>query len=153
MDAGERNVEAARRMGVEVLRHTIRDATDIERAFMEALAWSADALVMANSGVVSASQRRIAESALGHRLPSASTSFTYPEVGGLLSYGVSRAAYSALTERAMEYVDRILRGARPAELPVEQPRDYELVINRKTAESLGLKTPKSLLARADRVIQ
>jgi putative tryptophan/tyrosine transport system substrate-binding protein len=93
---------------------------------------------------------RIAQIGLRHRLPSICAAREFAEAGGLLAYG---ASLIGLTRRAMFYVARILRGARPADLPVEQPTRFELVINLRTAKALGLEVPLSLLARADEVIE
>ena len=95
-------------------------------------------------------RRRIADLALKHRLPTAVGGREYAEAGGLLSYAVS---YPRLFGRAAVYVDKILRGAKPADLPVERPTKLELVINLKTAKAIGLTIPPSLLARADQVIE
>jgi len=95
-------------------------------------------------------RKRIADLAVKHRLPTVVTGREYAEVGGLLSYAVN---YPALFRRAAWYVDRIIKGARPADLPVEQPTTFELIINLKTAKALGLTIPPSRLARADEVIQ
>ena len=107
------------------------------------------------SGVVASSfmfteRTRIAGLALRHRLPTALGAREYVEAGGFFSYAVS---FPAQFRRAAWYVDKILRGARPAELPVEQPTTFELVINLKTAKALGLTIPPSLLQRANQVIE
>ena len=95
-------------------------------------------------------QARLADLAAKSRLPAAHTQRAPVEAGGLMSYGPS---FPDLWRRAAGYVDKILKGAKPADLPVEQPTKFELVINRKTAKSLGLTIPPSLLQRADEVIQ
>ena len=95
-------------------------------------------------------RRRIVELATKQRLPSMSQDRAFVELGGLLSYG---ANITELSRRGAAYVDKILKGARPADLPVEQPTKFELVINLKTAKALGLTIPPSLLARADQVIE
>ena len=92
----------------------------------------------------------IVELAARHRLPAVYPFRIFPEVGGLLSYGPS---FTAIFRRTAEYVEKILRGTRPADLPVEQPTKFELVINLKTAKTLGLTVPPSLLATADEVIE
>jgi putative ABC transport system substrate-binding protein len=94
--------------------------------------------------------REIAQSALRHRLPTISLLSQYPDSGGLISYG---ASLIDIRRRAVSYVDKILKGAKPADLPVERPTTFELVINRRTAQTLGLTVPPSLLLRADRVIE
>jgi ABC-type uncharacterized transport system substrate-binding protein len=95
-------------------------------------------------------RRRIVDLAIRHRLPSMSNAREFVELGGLISYG---ASITDLIRRAATYVDKILKGARPADLPVEQPAKFELVINLKTAIALGLTMPPSVLLRADEVIQ
>jgi putative ABC transport system substrate-binding protein len=95
-------------------------------------------------------RKRIADLALKHRLPTALGAREYVDAGGLFSYAVN---YSDQFRRAASYVDRILRGARPGDLPVEQPTTFELVINLKTAKVLGLTIPQSLLQRANQVIE
>jgi len=95
-------------------------------------------------------RKRIADLALKHRLPTVVGGREYAEAGGLFSYAVS---YPELFRRAALYVDKILKGAKPADLPVEQPRTFELVVNLKTAKALGLTIPPSLLLRADQVIE
>jgi putative tryptophan/tyrosine transport system substrate-binding protein len=105
---------------------------------------------MLTSPVVLRAQRRIAELAAQHRLPTVSGFSTFPEDGGLLAYGPS---FPAMWHQVAGYVDRILRGAKPGELPVERPAKFELVINLKTAKALGLTIPPALLARADHIIE
>src|SRR5262249_29135441 len=97
-----------------------------------------------------AHRRRIAELAIAHRLPTVGTVRGWAEDGMLLAYG---ADFADVFRRAAGYVDKILKGAKPADLPVEQPTKFELVINRKTAKALGLPIPPSLLLRADQVIE
>jgi putative ABC transport system substrate-binding protein len=94
--------------------------------------------------------RQVAQSALRERLPSISVLNQFAEAGGLMSYG---ASVTDIRRRVASHVDRILKGAKPADLPVEQPTKFELVINLKTAKALGLTIPPSLLLRADQVIQ
>jgi putative ABC transport system substrate-binding protein len=93
---------------------------------------------------------RVAELALKHRLPTIFSVRQFAEAGGLMAYGVS---FRDMFRRAAEYVDKILKGAKPADLPVEQPTKFELVINLRTAKALGLTIPQSILLRADQVIQ
>jgi putative ABC transport system substrate-binding protein len=110
----------------------------------------ADALIFAENTIFIADRRRIAELAIMHRLPMMAAAKEYAEAGALLSYGTD---YLDLFRRAATYVDKILKGAKPADLPIEQPTKFELVINFKTAKALGLTIPQSLLLRADEVIQ
>jgi putative ABC transport system substrate-binding protein len=95
-------------------------------------------------------RRRIVDLAAKHRLPSMSNAREFVELGGLMAYG---ASLTDLNRRAATYVDKILKGAKPGDLPVEQPTKFELVINLKAAKALGLTIPQSLLVRADEVIQ
>jgi putative ABC transport system substrate-binding protein len=139
----------ARRVGLDVMRLEIRRARDIAPAFA-ALGSRADALYIAVDGLVAANRTRIFLLATGARLPSIVNTREHAEAGVLISYGPS---FPALFRRAAEYVDKILRGAKPAELPVEQPTKYDLVISLFTAQAIGLDVPPTLLARADEVIE
>jgi len=109
-----------------------------------------EAIVVGDGPFLWTQRHRIAELAARHRLPTAYPYREGPEAGGLLSYGTS---IPAAWHRAAVYIDKILRGAKPADLPVEQPTTFELVVNEKTAKALGLTIPQSLLSRADQVIQ
>jgi putative ABC transport system substrate-binding protein len=140
---------AAGTLGVEVTPLEIRRAEDIAPAF-EALKIQADALYVVGSALVAANRTRIITFALSARLPTIFNTRAYLEVGGLMSYGPS---YPALFQRAAELVDKILHGTRPADIPVEQPTKFELVINLTTAKALGLIVPPTLLATADEVIE
>jgi putative ABC transport system substrate-binding protein len=140
---------AARTVGVNVVRLEIRRAEDITPAF-EALKGRADALYVGVDPLVNANRVRISTLALGSRLPTMHGFRGYVEVGGLMSYG---ANFPDLFRRAAEVVNKILRGAKPADIPVEQPTKFDLVINLTTAKALGLEVPPTLLARADEVIE
>jgi putative ABC transport system substrate-binding protein len=140
---------AARTLGLEVATFEIRRAEDIAPAF-EALQGRADALYVCGDPLVNANRIRISSLALGARLPAMYVSREFVEAGGLMSYGPN---YPGLFRRAADYVDRILRGAKPADLPVEQPTKFDLVINLKTAKALGLDVSLSLQQRADEVIE
>jgi putative ABC transport system substrate-binding protein len=140
---------AARALSLEVAPHGIRRAEDIAPAF-DALKSQADALYVAVDALVLANGTQIAALARSMRLPTIFDDRIIVQAGGLMSYG---ASISALFRRAAEYVDKILRGAKPGDLPVEQPTKFELVINLKTAEGLGLTIPEPLLIAADEVIE
>jgi putative ABC transport system substrate-binding protein len=130
---------------VEVLR-----AEDLDRAFSAVMSARAQALILVGNPVAFANRGQIASFAQRNRLPSMSTLKEYVDAGGLMSYGPS---LPDMFRRAAIYVDKILKGAKPADLPVEQPTKFELVINLKTAKALGLTIPQSLFGRADHVIQ
>jgi putative ABC transport system substrate-binding protein len=144
---------AAKRLGFEIRNHVLRKVEDIDAAFAEILDWGAQAINGQGGDYLFAARERLAEFALRHRLPSAFSIQAPVEAGGLLSYSPAPAEWTAMTVRCAEYIDRILRGARPGELPVQQSSKYELLINMKTAKALGLKIPQSVLVRADRVIE
>jgi len=139
---------AAQTLGIVIHTVGVRGANDFARAFSEA--GGDRAVIVVASSFMFTERKRIADLALKHRLPTALGAREYVEVGGLFSYAVS---YPDQFRRAAPYVDRILRGARPADLPVEQPTTFELVINLKTAKALGLTIPQSLLQRANQVIE
>jgi putative tryptophan/tyrosine transport system substrate-binding protein len=123
---------------------------DIETAFREAHKGRAEAVLVLQGFVLSSQSKQIAALAVKGRLPSMYYRRDYVEDGGLMSYGVIQ---SDLDRRAAVYVDKILKGAKPADLPVEQPTKFEFVINLKTAKQIGLTIPPNVLARADRVIK
>jgi putative ABC transport system substrate-binding protein len=128
----------------------VRAAKDLAGAFDKAVRHGADALVVVSDPLLHAERGRIVELAARHRLPAVYEQRLFTDVGGLLSYGPGRLDRF---QRAAAYVDRVLRDAKPADLPVERPTTFELVINLKTAKALGLTIPPSLLARADHVIE
>ena len=140
---------AARRIGLEVTTLEIRQAEDITPAF-EALKGRADALYLCIDTVLFANRVRINTLALAARLPTMLSTREAVEAGGLVTYGPS---FRDLFRRAGEYVDKILHGAKPEDLPVEQPTKFYLTINLTTAKALGLEIPPTLLARADEVIE
>jgi len=145
-----RDVQAlSKTLGLEVATVEIRRAEDISPAF-KALKGRADALYVITDALVNTNRVRINTLALAARLLTMHGVREYVEAGGLMSYG---ADYSDLFRRAGDYVDKILRGAKPADIPVEQPTKFDLVVNLITAEALGLTMPPSLLARADEVIE
>jgi ABC-type uncharacterized transport system substrate-binding protein len=145
-----REVQAtARTLGLEVITLEIRQGEDIVPAF-EALNGRAEALYVVIDPLVNIHRIRINTLALAARLPTMHTFREGVEAGGLMSYGTN---FPDLFRRTAEYVDKILRGAKPADIPVEQPTKFDLVINLTTARALGLTVPPSLLARADEVIE
>jgi putative ABC transport system substrate-binding protein len=146
-----KNIQAAApRVGVKVLPLEAGNLQEIENAFSRMTRENAGAVIVTREPVFVQNARQIAELAIKHRMPSAFGSREPVEAGGLFSYGSSNAdAY----QRAATYVDRILKGAKPAELPIEQPTKFELVINMKTAKVLGITIPQSVLVGVDRVIE
>ncbi len=141
---------AARTLGVQLHLVGVRSPDEIDRAFSTMARQRPDAFVMFPSVMFFIERRRVIDLAQKHRLPSIYVAREFVEPGGLISYGASIAD---LFRRTATYVDKILKGAKPADLPVEQPTKFELVINLKTAKALGLTLSPSLLARADEVIQ
>jgi putative ABC transport system substrate-binding protein len=140
---------AAGAFGVQLQSLDVRDPKDIETAFRAASKGRAEAVLML-AGPVFSSQRKIADLALKSRLPAIYFRSEFVEAGGLMSYG---ASVTDLDRRAATYVDKILKGAKPADLPVEQPKKFELLINLKAAKRIGLTIPPHVLARADKVIR
>jgi ABC-type uncharacterized transport system substrate-binding protein len=137
-------------LGLDIIPLEIRRSEDISRAFEGLRNRSADALYVCTDALVGTNQVHINTAANAARLPTMHSARTYVETGGLMSYGPS---YPDLFRRAAEYVDKILRGAKPADLPVEQPIRFDLVINLATAKAIGLTIPESLLLRVDEVIE
>jgi len=140
---------AVHTLGLEVDTLEIRGAQDVVPAF-EALTGRAEALYVVTDPLVITNRARIRTLALGERLPTIYSSREYVEAGGLMSYGPN---FPDLFRRAADYVDKILRGTKPADIPVEQPTKFDLVINLTTAKVLGLKVPDKLLVAADEVIE
>jgi putative ABC transport system substrate-binding protein len=136
-------------LGLEVVVSEIRRPEDIAPAF-EAFKGRAEALYVCNDPLVTTNRIRINTLALGMELPTMYNVREFVEAGGLMSYGPN---FLDLYRRAADFADKILRGARPADIPVEQPTKFELAINLKTAKALGLEVPPTLLARADEVIE
>lgn len=141
---------AARRRGWKLLKLEIRNAGELEGALKTATSARAGALLAIASTLLFGRARQVAELAAANRLPAMYELRAYVEAGGLISYG---ADVDALWHRAATFVDKILKGAQPAELPVEQPSKFELLLNLKAAKALGLTVPPSLLARVDQVIE
>jgi len=128
----------------------VREPADIDTAFAAILRARPDGLLVMPDPVTSVHMARIVEFAMKNRLPAMDGRKQFPESGGLIAYGID---YAEHVRAGIRYVDKILKGARPADLPVEQPTRFELVINLKTAKALGLTIPQSLLRRADEIIQ
>jgi putative tryptophan/tyrosine transport system substrate-binding protein len=141
---------AASRLGVEVQPVVYRGLDGLPEQFAEMRTKRAEALVTVAAHVIDEARGRLAQLALRDRLPTIFTFREYVEAGGLMSYGPN---IRAVNRRTAYFVDRLLRGARPTDLPVEQVSTFELVINIKTAKALGLTIPPSLLLRADQVIE
>ena len=141
---------AAQTLGVRLQLVEVAGPGELDRAFSTMSREHAEALFVFPSGTLYFERRRIVALATKHRLPSIYAAREYVELGGLISYG---ASINDLARRSTTYVDKILKGAKPAELPIEQPTTFELVINLKTAKALGLTIPPSLLQRTDQVIE
>jgi putative ABC transport system substrate-binding protein len=149
--AGLKNVQAAvQRTGVTIRSLDARTPQEIENAFSQMAREKAGALIVMLDPFFNQQVRQIAELAAKNRLPAISGIREYVEAGILMSYGPS---FADMYRRVATYVDKILKGAKPADLPVEQPTQFELFINRKTAKALGLTIPQELLLRADKVIE
>jgi putative tryptophan/tyrosine transport system substrate-binding protein len=128
----------------------VSDPKDIAIAFQEAIKRRAEAVLVLQSGVLNSRRKQIVELAIKSRLPAIYYAPEWAEDGGLMTYTANAAE---LWRRAATYVNKILKGAKPADLPVEQPSKFELVINLKTAKQIGLTIPPNVLARADKVIK
>jgi putative ABC transport system substrate-binding protein len=142
---------AAKALGVKVQYLDVVSPKDIESAFQAASKSRADAVLMMVAGAVASGHRtQIVDLTIKKRLAAITSGRLFVEAGGLMSYGVNQ---NELERRAAIYVDKILKGAKPAELPVEQPTKFEFVINLKAAKQIGLTIPPNVLARADKVIR
>jgi putative tryptophan/tyrosine transport system substrate-binding protein len=141
---------ASRALGMQLQFVEARGPADFDRAFSEMIRARAGALTMLPSNMFFNERRRLVDLAAKNRLPAVYPWRDFVDAGGLMSYGLNVAD---LFRRAATYVDRILKGAKPGDLPIEQPTKFDLVINLKTAKALGLTIPPSLLLRADEVIE
>ncbi len=141
---------AAGILGIQLQFVEARAPADIDKAFADITGAGVDALTVLVSGMLLGERKRLVDFAAQHRLPAIYTFRELVDAGGLMSYGVSLAD---LFRRAASYVDKILKGAKPAELPVEQPIKLEFVVNLKTAKAVGLTVPPTIIARADEVIE
>jgi len=141
---------AAQALGLQLQALEVRSPNEFDQAFAAMTSEHADALVMIPSALFFSHRRQLAALAVQHRLPAIFMEREFVDAGGLMAYGPS---LSDLSRRAATYVDKILKGAKPADLPIEQPMKFELVINLKTAKALGLTVPPSLLFQANEVIR
>ena len=141
---------AAKRVQVKVTLINARVPREFDAAFATAARERAEAVIVAADGVFNTNAAQIAQTAEKYRLPVVSSYLQYADAGGLMSYGTS---FAHNLRRAAVYVDKILKGANPAELPVEQPSKIELIVNRRAAKAVGISLPQDLLLRADRVIE
>jgi putative ABC transport system substrate-binding protein len=142
--------KTARNVGLTLLYHQVTNTADVSAALDATARENANALLAFPDPITSAHRGQIADFAVKQRLPSVFGWSDYVEAGGLMSYGPD---HNALWRRLALYVDKILKGAKPGDLPVEQPTKFELVINLKTAKQIGRTIPPNVLARADRVIK
>jgi len=141
---------AARSAGVQAQSLGIRLAADLPEAFARSVRANAQGMIVLSSPVLLGLREEISKLALTHHLPTISLFTSYPQAGALMAYGPNLAE---MYKRLVTYVDRILKGARPGDLPIARPTRFELVINLKTAKALGLTIPPALLQRADQVIE
>jgi putative ABC transport system substrate-binding protein len=140
---------AARNFGIDVAKFEIRRSENVAPAF-DRIDRQADALYVVADGLINANRTRIMTLAIGARLPTICNTREYAAAGGLMSYGPN---FPDLFRHTAEYVDKILRGAKPADLPVQQPTKFDFVVNLTTAKALGLTIPQAVLLRADEVIE
>ena len=146
----ERHAEGGQVVGVTLQSVEIRTANDFAQAFASILNGRAEALLVGPGQFLFSHQRKVVEFALTNRLPSMYAWKDPVSSGGLIAYGVN---IPQVYRRAAYYVDKILKGTKPGDLPVEQPTKFDLVINLKTAKALGLTIPQSILIRADEIIR
>jgi putative ABC transport system substrate-binding protein len=141
---------AAQALKLQLQYVDLLDPKDIETAFLEAIKGRVDGILTLQSPALNSQRKQTADLAIRSRLPAIYYAPEFVDTGGLISYA---ASITDLYRRAALYVDKILKGAKPAELPVEQPTKFELVVNLKAAKQIGLTIPPNVLARADRVIK
>lgn len=146
----EETERAARALNFQITLFDVRRAEDFERAFNEGVKLRASALLIGQDGLMQANGKHVVELAAKYRLPAIYPASDYVDDGGLIGHGVS---YPDLYRRAAIYVDKILKGAKAGDLPIERATKFELVINLRTAKALGIAIPQSVLLRADRVIE
>jgi putative ABC transport system substrate-binding protein len=146
----EETQATARTLGLTAELLDVRSEQDVRAAFDAALRLRVGALLVGIDGLIQSNSQIIVDLAARHRLPAVYSSTEFVAAGGLMTYGIS---YPDLYFRAASFVDRIFKGAKPGDLPVQQPTKFELVINLKTAKALGLEVPPGLSARADEVVE
>jgi putative tryptophan/tyrosine transport system substrate-binding protein len=146
----EETREASRALAIEPQLFMVREPGELDTAFGAMQRSGANAVVVLSDAIFYSARRQISVLAAGHHLPVVYATREYAEDGGLISYGPN---FIEMTRRSAALVDKVLKGTKPADLPIEQPTKFELVINLKTAKALGLTIPASLLARADEVIE
>jgi putative ABC transport system substrate-binding protein len=151
LSTSNRAVEAAAQaLKIEVVKFDVRKTDDLRPAFAAASTQRVDAVAMATETSTQANRQLITELAAEYRIPVIYSSREFVDAGGLISFGVN---YQDMYRRAAIYVDKIFKGAKPADLPIEQPSTFELVVNLKAAKALGIAVPPTLIARADEVIE
>ena len=141
---------AAKALGLKLQSLEVRSLDDFESAFARAKRDGAQALITTTGPLINTQQRQVLDFAAKNRLPAMYPSNDFVEAGGLMSYGPN---YTDLFRRAADFVDKILKGTKPAELPIDQPKKFDFIINLKTAKQIGLTIPPNVLARADKVIR
>lgn len=142
--------DAARALGIRLQRVEASQPGEVEGAFSAMVKSRADGLLVANDALFGVQRKRIAELAVKNRLATVAQTPRFAESGGLIQYGWDTRE---MFRRAATYADKILKGTKPADLPIERPSKFELIINLKTAKQIGLTIPPNVLARADRVIK
>ena len=142
--------KAGRALGLSTRAFGVRSLDDLPRAFAAMVEWQANGVITLNDALFFSQRERVVALTLGNRLAAVHPEAEFVEAGGLLSYG---ANLSDLFRRAAFYVDKILKGTNPAEIPIEQPSKFDLVVNLKTARTLGLTVSREFLLRADQVIE
>jgi putative ABC transport system substrate-binding protein len=141
---------AAKALGLKLLSLPVRSLDDFDSAFARAKRDGAQALITSTGGLIATQQRQVLDFAAKNRLPAMYPTSEFVKAGGLMSYA---ANYADLFRRAADFVDKILKGTKPADMPVEQPTKFEFLVNLKTAKQIGLTIPQKVLARADKVIK
>jgi putative ABC transport system substrate-binding protein len=141
---------AAKALGLKLLSLPVRSLDDFESAFARAKTNGAHALITSASPLIDTQQRQVLDFAAKNRLPAMYHTSEYAEAGGLMSYGPN---YADLWRHTADFVDKILKGTKPADLPVEQPTKFEFLVNLKTAKQIGLTIPQKVTEKADKVIR